>query len=160
MARFSRSTLTLLGLALVAPACGGADEDAGQAAPETPAGGAAATPAASTRAVTIASPADGATVTGPSVNVVLEISGMNIVPAADTTPGTGHHHLFLDDEVSPMDQPIPAVPGRIVHLGTGATTYTFENVPAGAHRLIAVVADARHIPLSPPVVDTIRFTVP
>jgi hypothetical protein len=160
LARFSRSTLTLLGLALAA-ACGGV-EDAGEEAPEAPAAGAPApsTAPASTRSVTIASPADGATVAGPSVNVVLEISGMNIVPAADTTPGTGHHHLFLDDDVSPMDQPIPAVPGRIVHLGTGATNYTFENVPAGSHRLIAVVADARHIPLNPPVVDTIRFTVP
>jgi hypothetical protein len=110
--------------------------------------------------VTITSPADGASVTGPSVTVALSINGMNIVPAADTTPGTGHHHLFLDDDVSPMDQPIPAVPGRIVHLGTGAAEYTFENVPAGQHRLIAVVADARHVPLNPPVVDTIRFMVP
>jgi hypothetical protein len=150
----------LLGLMAALAGCGGADDGA-DAAPETPAGGAAAPPAATAaRSVTITTPADGATVTGPSVNVVLDINGMNIVPAADTTPGTGHHHLFLDDDVSPMDQPIPAVPGRIVHLGTGAATYTFENVAAGPHRLIAVVADARHVPLNPPVMDTIRFTVP
>jgi hypothetical protein len=110
--------------------------------------------------VTISVPADGATVAGPAVAVTLQINGMRIVPAADTTSGTGHHHLFLDDDVSPLDQPIPSVPNRIIHLGTGTDTYTFENVPAGQHRLIAVVADARHIPLNPPVVDTIRFTVP
>jgi hypothetical protein len=110
--------------------------------------------------VTIVSPTDGSSVTGPSVVVTLDVSGVRIAPAADTTAGSSHHHLFLDEEVSPMDQPIPAVPGRVVHLGNGAATYTFENVPAGQHRLIAVVADFRHVPLNPPVVDTVRFTVP
>ncbi len=34
-----------------------------------------------------------------------------------------------------------------------------EGVSAGQHRIIAVVADGVHIPLDPPVVDTILFTV-
>jgi hypothetical protein len=146
-------------LAIALPGCGGGEE----APSEEPAGGAAATPAppaASARSVTISAPADGSTVAGSSVAVTLQINGMRIVPAADTTSGTGHHHLFLDDDVSPLDQPIPSVPNRIVHLGTGTDAYTFENVASGQHRLIAVVADARHVPLNPPVMDTIRFTVP
>jgi hypothetical protein len=75
------------------------------------------------------------------------------------TPGTGHHHLYLDADVSPMGVPVPTVPGSIVHMGNAASEYTFENVPAGQHRLIAVVADGVHVPLNPAVVDTIMFTV-
>ncbi|MGD8729624.1 MAG: DUF4399 domain-containing protein, partial [Gemmatimonadota bacterium] len=79
--------------------------------------------------------------------------------AGDMTPGTGHHHLFLDADVTSLTEPIPTVPGSIVHMGDGSSSYTFENVPAGEHRLIAVVADGAHVPLQPLVTDTVVFTV-
>ena len=79
--------------------------------------------------------------------------------AGDTTPNTGHHHLFLDRNLSSPDIPIPAEPGFIVHMGDGSTSFTFENVTPGAHRLIAVVGDGLHIPLQPWVTDTVRFVV-
>lgn len=75
------------------------------------------------------------------------------------TPGTGHHHLYLDADFEDATVPVPTVPGSIVHIGTGASEYVFENVPAGQHRLIAVVADGAHVPLHPLVVDTVVFTV-
>ena len=109
--------------------------------------------------VAIVEPTQGAVVEGATVRVRLEASGVRIVQAGDTTSGTGHHHIFLDDDLSPADQPVPSIPGRVVHMGDGSAEYVFEDVAAGEHRLIAVVADGVHVPLQPWVVDTVSFTV-
>lgn len=111
-----------------------------------------------THVVSITEPADGSTVTGPRVTVRLA-TNVPIVQAGDMTPGTGHHHLFLDGDLSPAGEPIPTVPGTVVHMGNAATEFTFDAVAPGRHRLIAVVADGAHFPLTPPVVDTVFFTV-
>jgi hypothetical protein len=139
---FPLVALCALGLA----ACGGAEE----AAEEMP---------APLGTVTIVEPANGSTVTGPNVTVRLATTGVPIVPAGDLTAGTGHHHLYLDADLSPLAAPVPTVPGSIVHMGNAASEFTFENVAPGQHRLIAVVADGVHVPLSPPVMDTVMFTV-
>lgn len=80
-------------------------------------------------------------------------------PAGEVVAGTGHHHLYLDADLTAPGAPVPSEPGRIIHMGDGSEAYMFEDVEAGEHRLIAVVADGMHIPLQPWVVDTIRFTV-
>jgi len=136
-------TLSVLGLA----ACGGAEEAAEES---TPMG---------TASVTILEPANGTTVTGPNIVVRLSTTGVPIVPAGDMTPGTGHHHLYLDADVASMTAPVPTVPGSIIHMGNAASEFTFEGVAPGQHRLIAVVADGVHVPLNPAVVDTVVFTV-
>jgi hypothetical protein len=87
------------------------------------------------------------------------VEGFPIVEAGDMTSGTGHHHLYLDADLTAADEPVPAVAGSIVHMGDASSVYTFEGVPPGEHRLIAVVADGAHFPLQPWVVDTINFTV-
>jgi hypothetical protein len=107
----------------------------------------------------IVEPKAGATVTGTSVHVVLEAQGIEIAPVAEHKAGTAHHHLFLDTDLSPADQPIPVGTPGIWHGGKGQTEYTFENVAPGPHRLIAVLADPNHVPLHPLAVDTVRFTV-
>lgn len=112
-----------------------------------------------TGTVRILAPAEGATLDGSDVTVELEVTGVRIVAAGDTTSGTGHHHLYLDAELTPGDQPVPSVPGSIIHMGDGSATYTFEGVAPGDHRIIAVVADGVHVPLQPWVVDTVTFTV-
>lgn len=155
----SRSTLFMvISLAAAVAACGGetADDGAGEAAPDADA---AAVPATPERAVTIAEPVDGATVEGPEVRVVLEAEGFMVTMAGDTTPNSGHHHLFLDADVSEPGVAIPAEEGRIVHMGDGSAEYTFTNVEPGEHRLITVVGDALHVPLQPFLVDTVTFTV-
>ncbi len=148
----SRLPLLLAGLALAA--CGADAEPESESAPAP----AAAEPEM-IASVEIVAPADGTTVEGPSVTVRLSTSGVRIVQAGDTTSGTGHHHLYLDDDLTPADQPVPSVPGRIIHMGDGSAEYTFEDVAPGEHRLIAVVADGVHVPLQPWVVDTVTFTV-
>jgi hypothetical protein len=122
--------------------------------------GTASAPISPAPSVTITAPAEGDTVPAASLTVRLDVGGgLGIVMAGDTTPNTGHHHLFLDRDVTSPEIPIPAEPGFIVHMGDASATYTFENVAPGEHRLIAVVGDALHFPLQPWVVDTVRFVV-
>lgn len=111
------------------------------------------------RSVTISAPTDGATVNGPDVTVRLGVAGMEIRPAGDMTDGTGHHHIFMDADLSPAGTPVPTVPNQIIHLGDGSAEYTFTGLAAGEHRVIAVVADGIHVPLQPWVVDTVTFVV-
>ncbi|UCC25566.1 MAG: DUF4399 domain-containing protein [Gemmatimonadales bacterium] len=109
--------------------------------------------------VEIVSPADGDTVDGPTLTVTLNVTGGRIVPAGDTTSGTGHHHLYLDADLTPASQPVPSIPGSVVHMGDGSSTYSFTEVEPGEHRVIAVVADGVHVPLQPWVVDTVHVVV-
>ncbi len=149
--RHLSSSLTPIMLIALSAACG-ADrtESEVEAEPEV-----SAEPAVTVR---IVMPADGATV-GPNVQVVLETEGIEIVSITPPIPGTGHHHLYLDTDVTAWDQVIPAGDPTVVHKGDGSTEHTFEAVPAGSHRIIAVVANPAHIPIDPPTADTVTFTV-
>ena len=144
---------TLLIALAGAAACGGDAPPAEEGMPEA---GAAMTPSATVR---IVEPTDGGMVMGTSVSVRLDVSGVDIVPAGDMTGGTGHHHLYLDADLTPPEEPVPTVPGSIIHMGDASAEYTFEGVSPGEHRLIAVVADGAHFPLQPWVVDTVTFMV-
>lgn len=108
--------------------------------------------------VKIVSPANGATLSGP-VKVVLQATGVEIVPATVERPGTGHHHLFVDHDLTPVDDTIPRGVTGILHLGRGQTEFVLDSLKPGPHRVIALVANWKHIPLKPLVVDTVRFTV-
>jgi len=150
-----KNLLSLASLLLLAAACGGdapsGDMDAG-AAPE-------AATAEAQPTVRILEPAEGAMITGTSVTVRLDASGVSIVPAGDMTMGTGHHHLYLDADLTEPGVPVPSIPGSIIHMGDASSAYTFEGLTPGQHRIIAVVADGAHFPLQPWVVDTVTFMV-
>lgn len=104
-------------------------------------------------------PTEGAEVEGPDVLARLESSGIRIVPADQRDPGTGHHHIFVNTDLTPLNDTIPSgVPG-ILHMGQGQTEFLVQGLEPGEHRLIAVLADWAHVPLDPPAVDTVRFTV-
>jgi hypothetical protein len=148
-----KNAATLLLASFALAACGGTADSESEA---MPADDMAAETATGT--VTIVTPMNGALINGSEVSVTLS-STVEIVPAGTMTPGTGHHHLYLDADLTPADQPVPTVPGSIVHMGDASSAYVFENVPPGEHRLIAVVADGVHVPLQPWVVDTVTFTV-
>jgi hypothetical protein len=112
-------------------------------------------------AVDIVEPANGATVSSP-VKVVLKATGVEIVAATVERPGTGHHHLFVDHDVTVVNDTIPRGVTGILHLGRGQTEFVFDSLTplaAGTHRIIAVVADWHHSPLKPWVADTVNFTV-
>ena len=152
MKNVSRSSAVLT--AILMSACGG-EPPADGAETETP----AAVTAVAAATVTIGSPNEGEVIMTGAVTVRLSVEGMQIVPAGDMTSGTGHHHLYLDADLTAQADPVPTVPGSIIHMGDGSAEYTFEDVAPGEHRLIAVVADGIHIPLNPSVVDTVMFTV-
>ena len=101
--------------------------------------------------VFIVSPKDGETV-GQEVTVVFGAKGIDIKPAGDMTPDTGHHHLLIDvDELPPLDAPIPADANH-VHYGKGQLQDTIHLQP-GTHTLQLDLGDARHVQFDPPIVS-------
>lgn len=110
--------------------------------------------------VEIVEPAEGATVPGADVRVVLATEGAQ-VEAADNrqTPGRGHHHLFIDEEVSSPTEPVPPTSETIIHMGNGAEEFVIPTLAPGPHRVIAVFAYGDHVPNTEVAQDTVNFTV-
>lgn len=115
--------------------------------------------AAQLATVEIVEPADRAVVSGSDVRVVLAVRGVEITPATEQREGTAHHHLFVDHDLTPLSDTIPAGVTGILHLGRGQTEFLLQNLTPGEHIVIAVLANWAHVPLSPPALDTVRFTV-
>jgi hypothetical protein len=105
------------------------------------------------------SPTDGQEVEGPDVLVELGASGVEITSADIHDPGTGHHHIFVNTDLTPLHDTIPSGVTGILHLGQGQTEFLVQGLEPGEHRLMAVLADHAHIPLDPPAIDTVHFTV-
>jgi hypothetical protein len=110
----------------------------------------------SSATVQIISPEEGATV-GTDVTVTLQTSGIEIVSITPPVPGTGHHHLYVDVDLTPLNEMVPQGNPQIIHQGDGSTERTIEGLAPGPHRIIAVVANPAHIPIDPPVIDTVHF---
>jgi len=105
------------------------------------------------------SPSEGEEVEGPHVLAELGARGVEIVSADIHEPGTGHHHIYVNVDLTPLDDTIPqGVPG-ILHLGQGQTEFLVRDLEPGDNRFIAVLAHWDHVPFDPPVVDTVHFTV-
>ena len=113
------------------------------------------TPAPEGAEVYIISPADGATVTSP-VSVVFGLRNMGVAPAGVENEGTGHHHLIIDAELPPADEPIPA-DDNYRHFGGGQTETSVELAP-GSHTLQLMLGDQNHVPHDPPIVSE-RITI-
>lgn len=114
--------------------------------------------AAEPATVSIVAPEDGAVVDQGPLLVVMDVTGLTVVAAGVMDPGTGHHHLIVDGEVD-WTLPIPNDPGVHYHMGQAQTEFTLEDLTPGEHRIVAVVADGVHVPLDPPVADTITVVV-
>jgi len=157
--RLSSVFFSLLALTAAVTACGGAADDPAPEANEMGEMDAGAQePPPVPASVTIVQPEDGST-TGPDVLVVLETEGIEIVSITPPVMGTGHHHVYVDADLTPLGEMIPQGDAMIIHMGDGAGEIQLEALAPGQHRLIAVVADPAHIPIDPPVIDTVHFTV-
>jgi hypothetical protein len=102
---------------------------------------------------------DGDTVTSP-FKVKFGVSGMEVKPAGDATPNSGHFHLLIDTALTD-EQMKNAIPkdDQHKHFGKGETE-TDVTLPAGKHTLQIVMADGNHVPHNPPVMsDKITVTV-
>ncbi len=106
------------------------------------------TPAPEGARLYLISPADGETVHSP-VRVRFGTQGIGVAPAGIEAAGTGHHHLIVDGELPPMDQPIPANE-TYRHFDGGQTETTIELSP-GEHTLQLLMGDHLHVPHRPVV---------
>lgn len=133
------ATVSLVALGAAFPA--DAQQPAGPARAKAPAGA----------EVFFVAPADGATV-GQDVKVVFGVKGVAVAPATSTAPGTGHHHLLIDQkDLPPLESPIPNDATR-KHYGKGQTEDTIHLEP-GDHALQLDFADALHMQFDPPIVS-------
>jgi hypothetical protein len=131
-------------LCVFAAASALAQEAAKPAAPQRPKAPAGAT-------VFFSAPADGATV-GQDVKVEFGAKNISVAPATNTAPGTGHHHLLIDQkDLPPLDAPIPN-DATHKHYGKGQTEDTIHLEP-GDHTLQLDFADALHMQFDPPIVS-------
>jgi len=74
---------------------------------------------------------------------------MGVAPRGVAYPNTGHHHLLIDTDLPPPDQPIPS-DRQHLHFGAGETETMLE-LPPGKHTLQLLMGDDKHIPHNPPV---------
>ncbi len=74
---------------------------------------------------------------------------MGVAPRGVVYPNTGHHHLLIDTDLPPADQPIPS-DRQHLHFGAGETETMLE-LPPGKHTLQLLMGDDKHIPHDPPV---------
>jgi hypothetical protein len=81
--------------------------------------------------------------------VRMGLSGAGIAPAAVDVPNTGHHHLLIDTDLPPLDQPIPSDKNHL-HFGGGQTEAHIE-LPPGRHTLQLLLGDSKHVPTNPPL---------
>jgi hypothetical protein len=83
--------------------------------------------------------------------VRMGLKEMGVAPAGTEWPNSGHHHLLIDTDPGPLDQPIPADYNNI-HLGNGQTEVVVT-LPKGRHTLQLLLGDHAHIPHDPPVMS-------
>ena len=76
---------------------------------------------------------------------------MGVAPAGSDRENSGHHHLLVDTELPPLDQPIPNDFNHL-HFGAGQTE-TEVTLKPGAHTLQLLMGDKDHIPHTPPVMS-------
>lgn len=102
-------------------------------------------------------PADGDVVSSP-VQLEFGLSGMDLVPAGDQSPNSGHHHIVVDSELPIFGQPVPS-DDHHMHFGD-ARSKTELTLTPGQHTLQLLFADYLHIPHDPPVFsEQITITV-
>jgi hypothetical protein len=88
--------------------------------------------------------------------VRMGLSEGGIAPANIEKPMTGHHHLLVDAELPPMEQPIPNDRSHL-HFGLGQTEARLE-LPPGKHTLQLLLGDENHVPHDPPLYSR-RITI-
>jgi hypothetical protein len=94
-------------------------------------------------------PTDGAVIHSTRFKVWFGTRNFGVAPAGTFVPNTGHHHLLIDVDLPPFDQPIPNDKQHL-HFGGGQTEAVIE-LPPGKHTLQLLMADGRHVPHDPPL---------
>jgi len=101
-------------------------------------------------------PHDGDGVTGP-VTMSFAVEGMEVKPAGDMTPDTGHFCLLLDRGPVPEGEVVPAT-GRAWHFSEGQTSVSLP-LPPGRHRLTLQFDNGAHVSYGPQMSKSIGVQV-
>jgi hypothetical protein len=94
-------------------------------------------------------PPDGAVITGGKLWVRMGLVNMGVCPKGINMPNVGHHHLLIDTDLPPFDEPIPS-DRQHLHFGAGETDARIE-LPPGKHTLQLLMGDSNHVPHDPPI---------
>ena len=101
-------------------------------------------------------PNDGEVIKKKQIRVWFGLRNMGVAPAGVDVANTGHHHLLIDVDLPPFDEPIPSDEHHL-HFGKGQTEASVE-LSKGQHTLQLVLGDWSHVPHKPPVMSE-RITV-
>ena len=85
----------------------------------------------------------------PKTTIYFGLKNMGVAPAGSDRENSGHHHLLIDTELPPLDQPIPNDFNHL-HFG-GGQTEAEVTLKHGEHTLQLLMGDKDHIPHTPPV---------
>src|SRR3982074_1132965 len=140
VARHNRGAVAALLFAGIA-ACGAA-------VAQTPSKGLTRSPAGAE--VYFADLKDGATVPA-KLKLYFGLRNMGVAPAGSDRENSGHHHLLIDTDLPPLDQPIPSDFNHL-HFGAGQTEAEITLKP-GEHTLQLLLGDKAHVPHTPPVMS-------
>src|SRR5262245_27551886 len=89
-------------------------------------------------------PNNGEVIRSGSFKVWFGLRNMGVAPAGVDITNTGHHHLIVDADLPPFDEPIPTDDHHI-HFGKGQTE-TMLTLTNGKHTLQLILGDKDHIP--------------
>ncbi|MES2259729.1 MAG: DUF4399 domain-containing protein [Pseudomonadota bacterium] len=113
-------------------------------------GSACAASAAANAYCYIGWPTDGQVVAaGKPFRVWFGLRNMGVAPKGIVFSNTGHHHLLIDTELPPANEPIPNDRNHL-HFGAGETETMLE-LPPGKHTLQLLMGDENHVPHTPPI---------
>jgi hypothetical protein len=94
-------------------------------------------------------PSDGTVIHGGKLWVRMGLRNMGVAPKGVDLPNVGHHHLLIDTDLPPMNEPIPSDRNHL-HFGAGETEARIE-LPPGTHTLQLLLGDKNHMSFDPPV---------
>lgn len=112
--------------------------------------------AASAQSVDFIEPKDGATV-GTTFIARFAVSGMDVAPAGEIKPGTGHHHLLINASDIAEGEGIP-FDNQHKHFGKGQTE-TEVVLPPGKYKLTLQFANGAHQSYGEKLRKSIEITV-
>lgn len=109
------------------------------------------------QSVSFVEPLEGAVV--PSqFTIKFAVSGMEVRPAGDMTPNTGHFHLLINKDGKPPGESIPFLDQQEIHFSRGQTETPLFLLP-GTHKLTLQFADGSHRSYGERMSQTINITV-
>jgi hypothetical protein len=119
--------------------------------PETPTVAGGPTPSPPGAAVYFNDPIKEGAILPPKFTIYFGLKNMGLAPAGVERQNSGHHHLLVDTELPPFDQPIPNDFNHL-HFGTGQSEAEVT-LKHGQHTLQLLLGDKDHIPHTPPVMS-------